>query len=981
MTLLDEVRSRAPAAYRARGVKLARLGVVGGVRSGQAFGEREVVLRVAEPGARVPFTVHIWPDEPDWSCDCNIEHETCPHVVAAAIALGNVATGASAALPEFGTRPDGRTPEPAPKRAEARVGYRLSRERRGLSLQRVLVRLGKETPLRESVRARRRSRSDFDVRLITEQDLAIDEVYDKRWGEVCPREMVTRLFHALQDAPDLTLDGEPVEVSPEPVVPHGLVDDDPDPGNPGGFRLRIVRDPAIEEVLGNGAVRCNGKLRPIGRGDLTATQRQALTRGIRYSVDDVRKLVAESLPALEARIPVIVRTNRLPNTLDDKPRILLENEDRGDTLIVRATVVYGDPPTARVERGEMEVFGDSVPIRNRRAEDRIIREAGETLGLAVGLERGFTGESAVRFVERANDAGANWAGDAWSRFRRAEAITPKVEIDGTHLELDLGGADPMRLFDAWLSGERLVRVSDGWAPLPEDWLDRYGHLVADLLSARDPSGAVPRHALFDLARLAKELDQPPPPELTHLRSLVEDFDGIAEAPLPADLTATLRAYQRRGVDWLYFLKNAHMGGILADDMGLGKTLQALCIIDGRTLVVCPTSVLHNWQAEAAKFRPSLKVDLYHGPTRSLNPDAHITITTYGILRLDIEKLRAVQWSAAVLDEAQAIKNPESQVARAAFRLNADFRLTLTGTPVENRLEELWSQLHFTNRGLLGGRRDFRERYEKPIAVGEPGVAAHLRHRIKPFVLRRMKEEVAPELPPRTDMVLHCTLSREERDVYEAIRLSTRRLVADELGQGGNVLAALEALLRLRQAACHRGLIPGHETAASSSKINLLVDTLDEAVSEGHKALVFSQWTSMLDRVEPVLEAAGIPFVRLDGSTRNRGDVVARFQDEAGPPVFLISLKAGGTGLNLTAADHVFLLDPWWNPAVEEQAADRAHRIGQDKPVFVYRLVAEDTVEERILELQDRKRALADAALGEASQAGGITRQELLDLLT
>jgi SNF2 family DNA or RNA helicase len=424
-----------------------------------------------------------------------------------------------------------------------------------------------------------------------------------------------------------------------------------------------------------------------------------------------------------------------------------------------------------------------------------------------------------------------------------------------------------------------------------------------------------------------------------------------------------------------------MGGVLADDMGLGKTLQALCAVrkGTRTLVVAPTSVLHNWADESEKFRPTLRVCVYHGPGRVLDEEADLLLTTYGILRLDIELLRETEWDMVVLDEAQAIKNPSSQVARAAFRVRAKQRLTLTGTPVENRLEELWSQIHFTNPGLLGGRRDFRDRYERPIANGEPGVAKHLRARIAPFVLRRLKRDVAKELPPRTDMVLRCTLSTEERAVYDAVRAATKERIVAELGRGQGVLAALEALLRLRQASCHAGLVPG-QTAEHSSKVKLLVDTLDSVVSEGHKALVFSQWTSLLDRIQPHLKQAGLDYVRLDGSTRDRGRVVEQFQDESGPPVFLISLKAGGTGLNLTAADHVFLVDPWWNPAVEDQAADRAHRIGQDKPVMVYRLVAEDTVEERILKLQVRKRRLAEAALGEADRASSITRAELMALL-
>jgi SNF2 family DNA or RNA helicase len=259
------------------------------------------------------------------------------------------------------------------------------------------------------------------------------------------------------------------------------------------------------------------------------------------------------------------------------------------------------------------------------------------------------------------------------------------------------------------------------------------------------------------------------------------------------------------------------------------------------------------------------------------------------------------------------------------------------------------------------------------------VAAALRKKIRPFVLRRLKKEVAPELPPRIDSVLYCELDDAERDVYDAVRAAARKEVVERLAEGGSVLAALEALLRLRQAACHPALVPG-QRAESSSKVERLCEALEDAAADGHKALVFSQWTSLLDLVEPHLARAGIRFTRLDGSTRDRAAVVASFQDEQGPEVMLISLKAGGTGLNLTAADHVFLLDPWWNPAVEDQAADRAHRIGQDRPVNVYKLVAKDTVEEGILALQERKRSLSDAALGEADRALGLTREDLLDLL-
>lgn len=971
MSMLDAIRAAAEQGPWSQGVRLARAGNVFGVRQAAD----EVVVKVVVARAPVPLTVHLWPEDEDWACDCPSESDVCAHAAAAVIAWAK-AQRAGARLPKVGEAPPAGERADTPRRAGATIGYRLARQPSGLYLTRVLVRMGRDQPFRGSLLGRQNA---ADGTVLSERwDLEIEQALSQRVERPVTRELAPRLLHMLSQSPDVRLDGEPVRCSREPVVPIGRVDDDGD-----GFKLRIVRDGSISEVFANGVVRCGDALRPVSKGGLKREQYQALTKGIHYRVDDVQKLVADALPALRQRIPVDVRTSRLPEGEVGKPRLVLSTEAKGDQLVVKPVLVYGDPPQAMVERGELTLLGTTVPIRDRRIEDRLVRESGARLGLPVGLERAYHGEAAVRFMTRARSEKTPFQGEGWKRFLRTEPVAPTVKIDGESLEVDLGGADPRAVIDAWMAGSSLVRVKDGWAPLPEDWLQRYGHLVADLLAARDDEGKVARHALFDLARLAKELDQPPPPRLDGLQDLLNDFSGIPQAPLPDDLTATLRPYQREGVNWLAFLRDAGLGGILADDMGLGKTLQALCAMPAgggqRTLVVAPTSVLQNWRVEAEKFRPSLSVSVYHGPGRELSGDADLVLTTYGVLRLDVEKLGEVGWDAVILDEAQAIKNPESQVARAAYRMDAPFRLTLTGTPVENRLEELWSQIHFLNRGLLGGRRDFSERYAKPIAVGEPGVAQRLRQRIKPFVLRRMKSQVARDLPPRTDMTLHCTLSASERDAYDAVRAATYERVVQQLGEGRGVMAALEALLRLRQAACHTGLLPGQE-APTSSKIRLLIETLDEVVSEGHKALVFSQWTSLLDRVEPHLRDAKLPFVRLDGTTRDRQAIVDEFQDPDGPPVFLISLRAGGTGLNLTAADHVFLLDPWWNPAVEDQAADRAHRIGQDKPVMVYRVVADDTVEERILALQDRKRALAEAALGEAGQAGGITRDELLALL-
>ncbi|MCU0668906.1 MAG: DEAD/DEAH box helicase, partial [Myxococcota bacterium] len=519
----------------------------------------------------------------------------------------------------------------------------------------------------------------------------------------------------------------------------------------------------------------------------------------------------------------------------------------------------------------------------------------------------------------------------------------------------VGASDVLR---AWRGGASLLLLPGGrggLAPLPADWLARFGREIGDLLEARDAAGRLAPAALPSLARLCGELGIEAP-DLGRLGALADEFRGIPSAVLPADLRAELRSYQRAGVDWLVFLRDAGLGALLADDMGLGKTLQVLSALDanGRTLVVAPTSVLFNWANEAQRFRPGLRVSLYHGPARALDPKAQITLTSYALLRLDAEALARVAWDAAVLDESQAIKNPDSQVARAAHALCARWRVAMTGTPIENRLDELWSQIHFTNPGLLGTRAGFDERWAAPIAAGDAAAAAGLHAKLRPFLLRRRKAEVAPELPPRTEVVLHVDLEPEERAVYDAVRAATREDVVAKLASGAGVLAALEALLRLRQAACHRGLVPG-QSAETSSKVELLVEELTTAVAEGHKSL-------------------------LDGSTRDRAGVVAAFQADDGPPVLLLSLQAGGSGLNLTAADHVFLLDPWWNPAVEDQAADRAHRIGQTRPVLVHRLVATDTVEERVLALQESKRALADTALAGTAGPGGLTRDDLLGLL-
>ena len=969
--LFEAVREECSPTVWSRGVTLSRAGVT----VGPSGGDGEVVVKLAMSGGLISPTITLWPDECDTMCDCNSADDPCQHVAAAVIALQQAER-------------EGRVVTP-PRIETAEVGYRLTRGEGGLFVDRVLVVDGEARPLETTVAALLTGRVEGPRVSASRADVAVEQALGTRLGGWLSRAAMARVLHGLARCGDVTLDGVPVRVDAQPLLPVAVLTD-----QGVGFELRLVPDPTITEVFPNGVALCGDTLRPVAEPELTGRELDELPRGRFYGPGEVEPLVARVLPGLRKRIPVDIRTRRLPRTVDVPPRPEIRVERRGDHLSVLPLIVYGDPPIARVDGERLVVLGGELPVRDVDAEERIARKMSNQWGLFPGRAVVAAGEEAVSLAARLRGDGRMVPavrGEGLEAFTLAPPLVPRLEMgvdSGAGFELffeSVGDGEPRRadaasVLRAFRDGISLAPLDGGgFSPIPSDWLERFGHRVADLLAARDVGGELPRAALPDLARLCESLGVAPPPAFEELRSLVDGFQGIGEASLPGDLVATLRSYQRAGVDWLAFLRRSRLGGLLADDMGLGKTLQALCVVEGRTLVVAPTSVLHNWQSEARRFRPGLRCAVYHGPDRALDPAADITLTTYAILRLDADALAAVEWGTVVLDEAQTIKNPGSQVAQAAYRLRGGFRVALTGTPVENRLEELWSQIHFLNPGLLGSHSDFQERYARPISLGQAGAAARLRERTRPFLLRRLKREVARELPPRTDLVLTCELSEEERKVYDAVRVAARRDVMERLTGSGSVMAALEALLRLRQAACHSALVPGQQ-AETSSKLALLLETLDIAVGEGHKALVFSQWTSLLDKVEPLLGEAGIDFVRLDGSTRDRGAVVERFQAEDGPPVMLVSLKAGGTGLNLTAADNVFLLDPWWNPAVEDQAADRAHRIGQERPVFVHRLVAEGTVEERILELQERKRALADVALGGADRAGAITRDELLALL-
>jgi len=571
-------------------------------------------------------------------------------------------------------------------------------------------------------------------------------------------------------------------------------------------------------------------------------------------------------------------------------------------------------------------------------------------------------------------------------FRQPGEVAFRVEsgIDWFDVtgEVDYGTARvsvPV-LLSALARGDRTVTLSDGSIGfVPEEWKERFGVLLSMADTEEDTLRFSNSQAALVDALLSTQDNVDYDEKFSEWREKLANFNGVQQVKETKEFKGELRDYQREGLGWLKFLEEFQFGGCLADDMGLGKTVQILAFLAQRyhskeihdpTLIVVPKSLLFNWQREIVKFTPQLKALEYSGTSRSALRSKFgkhdIILMTYATLRRDIMSLKETQFDCIVLDEAQAIKNPGSQIAKATRLLNGRQRLALSGTPIENHLGDMWSIFEFLNPGLLGRSSVFKSlSTETDSSKLTEAVAGGL----KPFVLRRTKEKVAADLPDRVEETLYCELSSSEQKLYDELRDHYRQSIfsmVDEQGMGKTKMHVLEALLRLRQAACHPALLDRGKIDESSTKIDVLVDHLKELISEGHKTLVFSQFTSLLSIVKNHLDKNDIPYAYLDGSTKNRDEVVTKFQDDTKTPVFLISLKAGGLGLNLTAAGYVFLLDPWWNPAVEAQAIDRAHRVGQTKNVFAYRLIARGTIEEKIAELQQNKRKLADAILSENS---------------
>lgn len=515
------------------------------------------------------------------------------------------------------------------------------------------------------------------------------------------------------------------------------------------------------------------------------------------------------------------------------------------------------------------------------------------------------------------------------------------------------------------------------AVIPEKWFSQYGNLLhfsegADHIKLRRHHiGLVNDLAEGELAGIA----------MNRKLQKLADYEYQDEVALPVNFNGTLRPYQQAGYNWFHFLKNFHFGGCLADDMGLGKTIQTLALLQkhkedteasgsrSTSLVIMPTSLIYNWLNEAKKFVPGLRLMVHTGTFRYKSAEVFanydVVITTYGITRIDIELLKGHVFDYVILDESQNIKNASSKAYQAVRQLKSRYRLILSGTPVENSVSDLWTQMSFTNPGLLGAQQYFQNEFVTPIEKKKDEEKARkLQALIKPFVLRRTKEQVATELPLKTENLFYCKMSDEQASVYEKIKSEYRNELLKSLEDGTfakTQIQVLQGLTQLRQIANHPSMID-QSYEGDSGKFENVTHTLATVLDGGHKVLIFSQFVKQLIIYRKYFEQENIPYVYLDGATQNRGDVVKQFQEDEKTRVFLISIKAGGVGLNLTEADYVFILDPWWNPAVEQQAIDRTHRIGQTKNVFIYKFITKDSVEEKILALQQRKLSVAKALI-------------------
>ena len=705
---------------------------------------------------------------------------------------------------------------------------------------------------------------------------------------------------------------------------------------------------------------------------------------------------------------------------DGEPEVKLYLNEKGEYLVFQPIFSYKGYDTKAKEKDELVVpHGNKVVIvkRNREAEQGFLEKLQTLHSNFISYDDGsalaLKGADVLKnnwfflFVDAMNEAKTPVYGFEYLKNFRFNTAKPETHIyisshtDWFDAKVDIIFGDQKvsvaEVKKALANKQQFVQLNDGTLGiLPDEWLKKYS-LLFRVGEGKTDKLKLSRYHLSVIDELYENRNEE---ELTiqleEKYERIKEFDKIEEVPAPENLQPILRPYQVAGFQWLNYLKQVSWGGILADDMGLGKTVQALSFLqhfyeendgDMKALVVCPTTLIYNWENEIKKFTPSLEYHIHHGAQRCRTIDEllkhHVIITTYGTLRSDIKLFTQVAFDYVILDESQAIKNPTSKVTKAASLLNAKNRLCMSGTPLQNNTFDIYAQMNFLNPGMLGSVEFFRQEFAIPIdKFGEREQKEHLKKILYPFILRRTKEQVAKDLPDKTETVLFCEMEDEQRKIYDAYRNDYRAKIMGTIEEQGiqrSQLTILQGLMKLRQI-CDSPAILNEEEKFPNHSIKL--DELAREITENignHKALVFSQFLGMLALIREKLDELGIKYEYFDGSTSapDREKAIQSFQNDDEVRVFLISLKAGGVGLNLTAADYVYIVDPWWNPAVEQQAIDRTHRIGQTKNIFAYRMICKDTIEDKILQLQEKKRALAkDLIADDTSFVKALTREDV-----
>ncbi len=683
-----------------------------------------------------------------------------------------------------------------------------------------------------------------------------------------------------------------------------------------------------------------------------------------------------------------------------EPEVKLQLQEKGDYLVFQPIFTYKGFETKATDKETITIpDGDKILIvhRNKETEEKFLAKLESLHSQFIrGTDNGnliLKGADVLRnnwfflFVDAMKEMKVPVYGfEALKNFRFNTArpsthIHVSSGLDWFDAKVEIEFADQRVGIDdikkALLNKQSFVQLGDGTLGiLPDEWLKKYS-LLFKVGDGRSDKLRLSKYHMSVIDELYENRDETEMSfELDEKFERLREFKHIPEIEAPADLQPILRPYQTSGYQWLNYLNDVGWGGILADDMGLGKTIQALSMLhhykeingDLKAIVICPTTLIYNWKNEVNKFTPSLSWHIHHGSIRSRNVEElqkyNIIITTYGTLRSDIQLLLKIAFDYVILDESQAIKNPSSKVTKAACLLTAKNRLCMSGTPLQNNTFDIFAQMNFLNPGLLGTMEFFRNEFATPIdKFGEQDQKEHLRKLLYPFILRRTKEQVAKDLPEKTETILFCEMEKEQRKIYDAYRNSYRDKILGTIDQQGidkSQLTILQGLMKLRQICDSPAILNEEEKYPNHSiKLEELAREIEENIGD-HKALIFSQFLGMLALIKNKLQADNIPFEYFDGSTSapDREKAIDNFQNNDDCRVFLISLKAGGVGLNLTAADYVYIVDPWWNPAVEQQAIDRTHRIGQTKNIFAYRMICIDTIEDKILQLQERKRALA-----------------------